>query len=106
MEEAAEGDGGGKPSGSRAPRIIQSSRPLHMSWRVGVFIVGLAIVIGGIILLVLPGPGWVVIFCGVAVWATEFVWAQRMLRWAKGKFSQAADSVRSRRRARKRDGRR
>jgi len=76
--------------GSRAPRFIQRSRALHVSWQVGVFIVGLAIVIGGIILLPLPGPGWLVIFAGMAVWATEFVWAQIILRWTKRKVTEAA----------------
>ncbi|WP_425582285.1 TIGR02611 family protein [Streptomyces synnematoformans] len=76
--------------GSRAPGFIQRSRALHLSWQVGVFIVGLAIVTGGVILLPLPGPGWLVIFAGMAVWATEFVWAQIVLRWTKRKVTEAA----------------
>lgn len=76
--------------GSKAPHFIQRSRALHVSWQVGVFIVGLAIVIGGIILLPLPGPGWLVIFAGMAVWATEFVWAQIVLHWTKRKVTEAA----------------
>lgn len=76
--------------GSKAPRFIKRSRALHVSWQVGVFLVGLAIVIGGIILLPLPGPGWLVIFAGMAVWATEFVWAQIILRWTKRKVTEAA----------------
>ncbi|MEO3844889.1 TIGR02611 family protein [Streptomyces sp. CNZ287] len=76
--------------GSKAPHFIQRSRALHLSWQVGVFIVGLAIVIGGIILLPLPGPGWLVIFAGMAVWATEFVWAQIILHWTKRKVTEAA----------------
>jgi len=74
-----------KPLGSRAPRIIKQSRPLHISWQVLIFLIGLAIVAGGIILLPLPGPGWLVIFAGIGVWATEFPWAQRVLRWTKQK---------------------
>lgn len=56
----------------------------------GVFVIGLAIVVTGIILLPLPGPGWVIIFGGMAVWATEFVWAQLVLRWTKRKVTEAA----------------
>ncbi|GHH75655.1 hypothetical protein GCM10018793_19580 [Streptomyces sulfonofaciens] len=55
----------------------------------GVFIVGLAVVVGGVLLLPLPGPGWLVIFAGVGVWATEFVWAQLVLRWTKRKVTAA-----------------
>ncbi|RLL65828.1 TIGR02611 family protein [Streptomyces sp. Z26] len=77
-----------RPLGSRAPRFVRASRPLHLSWQVGVFLVGLAIVVTGVILLPLPGPGWLIIFGGMAVWATEFVWAQLCLRWTKRKVGE------------------
>lgn len=83
-------EGAERPLGSRAPLFIRRSRALHMSWQAGVFLVGLAIVGTGVVLLPLPGPGWVVIFAGMAVWATEFVWAQLVLRWAKHKVTEAA----------------
>ncbi|MCT7355742.1 TIGR02611 family protein [Streptomyces sp. 15-116A] len=76
--------------GSRAPEFIKARRALHLSWQVGVFIVGLAVVGAGIVMLPLPGPGWVVIFGGMAIWATEFVWAQLVLRWTKRKVTEAA----------------
>ncbi|ARZ71073.1 TIGR02611 family protein [Streptomyces sp. HU2014] len=89
----ADGDNGttAEPAlGSRAPHFIKRSRPLHVSWQVGVFVVGLAVVVAGIIMLPLPGPGWLVIFGGMAIWATEFVWAQLVLRWTKRKVTEAA----------------
>jgi uncharacterized protein (TIGR02611 family) len=43
-----------------------------------------------VVLLPLPGPGWVVIFAGMAIWATEFVWAQLVLRWTRRKVTEAA----------------
>lgn len=52
-------------------------------WRVGIAVVGLVIVIVGVILLPLPGPGWLIIFLGIGVWATEFAWAHRLLRRAR-----------------------
>lgn len=79
-----------RPLGSRAPQFVQASRTLHLAWQVGVFTVGLAIVGAGVLLLPLPGPGWLVIFGGMAVWATEFVWAQLVLRWTKRKVTEAA----------------
>ncbi|MGW7417067.1 TIGR02611 family protein [Streptomyces sp. NPDC054863] len=79
--------------GSRAPQYIQARRTLHLSWQVGVFVVGLAVVIAGIIMLPLPGPGWVVIFGGMAIWATEFVWAQLVMRWTKRKLTEAAQKA-------------
>jgi uncharacterized protein (TIGR02611 family) len=52
-------------------------------WRVGVALVGLVVIIVGIILLAAPGPGWLVIFLGLGIWATEFVWAESLLRGAR-----------------------
>ncbi|MER6123660.1 TIGR02611 family protein [Streptomyces sp. NPDC001795] len=75
--------------GSRAPQFIKARRALHLSWQVGVFVVGLAVVVAGVIMLPLPGPGWLVIFAGMAIWATEFVWAQLVLRWTKRKVTEA-----------------
>ncbi|MGW3505868.1 TIGR02611 family protein, partial [Streptomyces globisporus] len=76
--------------GSRAPGFIKASKALHLSWQVGVFVVGLGVVVAGVLMLVLPGPGWLVIFAGMAIWATEFVWAQLVLRWTKRKVTEAA----------------
>ncbi|MFH9296347.1 TIGR02611 family protein [Streptomyces sp. NPDC017520] len=85
-----ESDRAERELGSRAPGFIKASKALHLSWQVGVFIVGLGVVIAGVLMLVLPGPGWLVIFGGMAIWATEFVWAQLVLRWTKRKVTEAA----------------
>ncbi|MDN3295318.1 TIGR02611 family protein [Streptomyces ficellus] len=85
---------GAEPAlGSRAPEFIKARRTLHLSWQVGVFLVGLAVVAAGAAMLVLPGPGWLVIFGGMAIWATEFVWAQLVLRWTKRKVTEAAQKA-------------
>ncbi|NLU66315.1 TIGR02611 family protein [Streptomyces sp. HNM0574] len=86
-----------KPLGSRAPHFIKRSRPLHISWQVVIFVIGLAIVVGGVIMLPLPGPGWLVIFAGIGVWGTEFPWAQRVLRWTKQKLQEWTHWVKRRR---------
>jgi hypothetical protein len=44
-------------------------------------------------MLVLPGPGIVVICVGLAILSTEYVWAQRMLNTARAKAEQAKDAV-------------
>jgi uncharacterized protein (TIGR02611 family) len=80
---------GEKPLGSRAPEFVKRSRLLHSGWQAGVFVIGLAVVVAGVIMLPLPGPGWLVIFAGMALWATEFIWAQLVLRWTKRKVSEA-----------------
>ncbi|HET9380973.1 MAG TPA: TIGR02611 family protein [Streptomyces sp.] len=87
---AADTGTGDRGLGSRAPEFVKARRVLHLSWQVGVFVIGLAVVGAGIVMLPLPGPGWVVIFGGMAIWATEFVWAQLVLRWTKRKVTEAA----------------
>lgn len=45
--------------GSRAPGFVKASRALHLSWQVGVFVVGLAVVVGASSCCPCPGPaGW------------------------------------------------
>jgi uncharacterized protein (TIGR02611 family) len=58
-----------------------------------VTIAGFAVLLAGIALLVLPGPGWLLIFIGLAILATEYVWAERLLAAAKRKAEQAKDVV-------------
>ncbi|MER7757467.1 TIGR02611 family protein [Kitasatospora sp. NPDC097643] len=84
------GADGGRAVGSRAPAFVRRSRPLHLTWQVVIFLAGLAVVALGVIMLPLPGPGWVVIFLGMGIWATEFAWAQSVLRWTRRKVAEAA----------------
>jgi len=67
--------------------------------RIAVTIAGFAVLLAGIALLVLPGPGWLLIFIGLTILATEYVWAERLLKTAKRKAGQAKDAV-----LRKKDG--
>jgi uncharacterized protein (TIGR02611 family) len=69
--------------------------------RIAVFVIGAALVVGGIALLVLPGPGLLVIIAGLAVLATEFAWAEHLLDQAKEKATQAKDKATSRWRRRR-----
>jgi len=61
--------------------------------RIAVTIVGFAVLLAGVAMLVLPGPGIVVIIAGLAILATEYVWAERMLAEAKRRAMQAKDKV-------------
>lgn len=52
-------------------------------YRIIVALVGGAIVLGGLALVPLPGPGWLIVFVGLALLATEFVWAARVEKFAR-----------------------
>lgn len=49
-------------------------------------IVGGIVVIAGLIMIPYPGPGWLVVFAGLAILATEFEFAQKVLDFAKSKY--------------------
>jgi uncharacterized protein (TIGR02611 family) len=65
---------------------IRSGRRTRRIWQLSVALVGGAITIGGLVLVPLPGPGWLIVFVGLAVLATEFVWAQRLLDFGRDKL--------------------
>jgi uncharacterized protein (TIGR02611 family) len=55
----------------------------RLAWRGAIAFLGLVVVVLGAILLVFPGPGWVVIFLGLSIWATEFRWARSLLMFVR-----------------------
>jgi len=61
----------------------------HIYWRAIVAVAGGVVVIAGLIMIPFPGPGWLVVFLGLAIWATEFAWAERLLTWTKQKVTDA-----------------
>ena len=52
-------------------------------FRVGIAALGGLIVALGLVLVPLPGPGWAIVFGGLAIWAIEFAWAARLLHWVR-----------------------
>jgi uncharacterized protein (TIGR02611 family) len=61
--------------------------------RIAVTVAGGIVILVGIALLVLPGPGWLLIFAGLAILSTEYVWARRLLEKARARAEQAKDAV-------------
>jgi uncharacterized protein (TIGR02611 family) len=65
------------PGGRGAGRLIK---------RIVVTTVGTALICVGVVLLVLPGPGILMILAGLAVLSTEYDWAKSAFEWVKAKF--------------------
>jgi uncharacterized protein (TIGR02611 family) len=68
------------------PKLIEkleARRATHRDrgrlYRIGFAIVGTAILVGGVIMLVTPGPAFVLIPIGLAMLSLEFVWAEKLL---------------------------
>ena len=48
--------------------------------------VGTVVLVAGIIAIPYPGPGWLIVFAGLAILGTEFHWAQRVLHWVRARY--------------------
>jgi uncharacterized protein (TIGR02611 family) len=68
------------------PKLIEkleARRATHRErgrlFRIGFGLVGLLVLLGGIVMLVTPGPAFVLIPIGLAMLSLEFVWAEQLL---------------------------
>ena len=61
--------------------------------RVLVGFVGGLVTLVGVVALVAPGPGWLIIFTGLGILASEFAWAARVLTSARGVANRAANAA-------------
>jgi uncharacterized protein (TIGR02611 family) len=68
--------------------------------RVAITIAGFALILAGLVLSLpgIPGPGILVIIGGLAVLATEYAWARRVLDRTRDRARRAAQRVRRARR--------
>jgi uncharacterized protein (TIGR02611 family) len=69
--------------------------------RIAKMVLGIAIILVGLVLVPAPGPGWVVVFLGLALISNEIHWVAVVLDWAEVKLRAAFGWVRSRFRPRK-----
>ncbi len=90
-DERADALGGERPveRGSFRDRIRRKPGIGHL-WRVAVFVLGLACIIAGLALSVLPGPLTIPpVLLGLWIWSTEFEWAHRFFSSFKDKGKEA-----------------
>jgi len=89
------------PLRSRATARRAPTRPgagtatplLRWARRGGITVAGLGLLAAGVAMLVLPGPGLAVIALGLAVLATEYDWAARLLAEVRQRASRVARPV-------------
>lgn len=68
-------------------------RTVQQAKRLIKIVFGFTLLLAGIIMLVTPGPGWLIIAMGLAVLAAEYVWARRLLDHLKARGVQLKDAV-------------
>ena len=61
--------------------------------RAAVALAGFVVVLAGLAMIPLPGPGLLVTAAGLAILALEFVWAERVLERTVDQMNKATDSV-------------
>ncbi len=69
----------------RALERVRATRTGRIILRIVLTLLGIAIVLLGLALVPLPGPGWVIVFGGLAILALEYAWARSLLQFAKEK---------------------
>ncbi|GAA3361120.1 MULTISPECIES: TIGR02611 family protein [Saccharopolyspora] len=57
---------------------IRANPTLNTTYRVGLGAFGTLVLIVGIIAIPYPGPGWLIVFAGLGILATEFHWAHQV----------------------------
>lgn len=67
----------------RARAWVDGHPYLLFAYRLGVGVLGTVIIGIGIILIPLPGPGWLIVFLGLAVLGTEYAGARRLGAYLK-----------------------
>jgi uncharacterized protein (TIGR02611 family) len=68
-------------------RDLLRDRPAaEFGYRIAVAVIGLAVLAVGIIAIPYPGPGWAIVFVGLAILATEFDWARRLLAYTRERY--------------------
>jgi len=55
----------------------------HIIIRLGTIVVGFIVLLGGLAMMVLPGPGVVGILAGLGILSRELPWAERMIEYVK-----------------------
>ncbi|HEV7875757.1 MAG TPA: TIGR02611 family protein [Nocardioides sp.] len=78
---------------TRWRKRLAARRTLNEAYRLGVGIVGSLIVALGVVAIPLPGPGWLIVFAGLFVLGTEFLWAERVLEFTRKQVKRWTDWV-------------
>ena len=77
---------------------LREQRERHLDrsrfYRVPFAVLGFTVVLIGVAMLVLPGPGLLVIAAGLAMLALEFAWAERVLERTLDRMTETSTRVR------------
>ncbi|PKZ67372.1 TIGR02611 family protein [Gordonia terrae] len=66
--------------------VVRSNPRWHGIYRIAVGTIGTIVLLCGIVAIPYPGPGWLIVFLGLGILASEFEWAHRLLKFARAKY--------------------
>jgi uncharacterized protein (TIGR02611 family) len=64
-------------TGAREETVEQARA--HIVVRLARVTVGFVVLLAGLAMIVLPGPGWLVVLAGLVILSNDFVWAERTI---------------------------
>jgi len=56
---------------------------LRQARRIVIAVIGFTVLLLGVVMIVTPGPGWLVILLGLSILSVEFVWARHLMKRIK-----------------------
>ncbi|GAB89208.1 TIGR02611 family protein [Gordonia rhizosphera] len=79
--------------GRKRRYVIRQNPRQHRAYRIAVGVLGTIVLAGGVVAIPYPGPGWLIVFVGLGILASEFHWAHRVLVFARGRYDAWTDWI-------------
>jgi uncharacterized protein (TIGR02611 family) len=70
--------------------IVRTVEQVRRAFRI---VAGFTLLLAGVVMIVTPGPGWLVIFLGLGLLAAEFAWARRLMERMKREGERVREAV-------------
>ena len=70
--------------------IVRTVEHVRRAFRI---VAGFTLLLVGVVMIITPGPGWLVIFLGLSLLAAEFIWARRLMDRMKREGERVRDAV-------------
>ena len=75
----------------RRERHLKRSKP----YRIAFMVLAIVVVLAGLALVPLPGPGWAVVFIGLSMLALEFKWAENLMEKVLNRLEAAQEAAKN-----------
>ncbi|MFI8565778.1 TIGR02611 family protein [Rhodococcus sp. NPDC078407] len=70
---------------------IAENKSLDLGYRITVGVIGTVVLALGVLAIPYPGPGWLIVFAGLGILASEFAWAKSALRFVRKRYDAFMD---------------